>query len=245
MTENKKPLGAKNYGSIAHLPMSRMGSGDHSCHVGQSDICTVKTRDLHDKIYVQEKLDGSNVGVAKVNGKIHALTRAGYLAETSPYEQHHKFGGWVQQNEARFDGLLNEGQRVVGEWLLQAHGTRYALKHEPFVAFDLMIGSVRLPYDEFSSRVDNLFVLPYLIHKGSAISVEDVMSALGDYGFHGALDKVEGAMWRVERNEFEPKNSKIRKWKVDFLAKYVRPDKADGVYLESVTGNPVVWNVNV
>jgi hypothetical protein len=50
---------------------------------------------------------------------------------------------------------------------------------------------------------------------------------LGTYGTYGALDPVEGAVWRVERND-----------KVDFLAKYVRPDKVDGSYFE---GEPV-WN---
>jgi len=54
---------------------------------------------------------------------------------------------------------------------------------------------------------------------------------LGEYGHHGALDPVEGAVWRVERNG-----------KVDFLAKYVRPNKQDGKYFESVTGGATVWN---
>ena len=93
-TSNPKPLGGKNYGSIAHLPGSRMGPGDHSCHVGQERICNEKARDKHDLIIVQEKLDGSNVGVAKLGGQLRALTRAGYLAHTSPYEQHPNLRAW-------------------------------------------------------------------------------------------------------------------------------------------------------
>ena len=51
-------------------------------------------------------------------------------------------------------------------------------------------------------------------------------------------------MWRVERNEIIDKSrGGERRWAVDFLAKYVRPEKADGCYLESVTGQPTVWNV--
>jgi hypothetical protein len=45
-------------------------------------------------------------------------------------------------------------------------------------------------------------------------------------GKHGALEPIEGVMWRVER-----------KGKVDFLCKYVRPDKQDGIYL---SGDPVI-----
>jgi len=58
---NNKPLGRKSYGSIPHLPGSRLGPGDYHAHEGQARIATEKARDKHDKIYVQEKLDGSNV----------------------------------------------------------------------------------------------------------------------------------------------------------------------------------------
>jgi hypothetical protein len=56
-THPKKPLGIKNSGSIGHLPNSRMGEGDHKCPDGQARIATLKTRDKHDRIIVQEKLD--------------------------------------------------------------------------------------------------------------------------------------------------------------------------------------------
>ena len=242
-TSNPKPLGGKNYGSIAHLPGSRMGPGDHSCHVGQERICNEKARDKHDLIIVQEKLDGSNVGVAKLGGQLRALTRAGYLAHTSPYEQHQRFGAWVVQHADRFAALLEEGERIVGEWLLQAHGTRYRLPHEPFVAFDLMRGTTRATFAELRTRTAGRFVLPHTIHIGGPLSIAAAMAMLGEYGAHGALNPIEGAMWRVERNEIiDARQGSERRWRVDFLAKYVRPDKADGAYLESVTGSPTIWN---
>ena len=76
----KKPIGRKSYGSIAHLPNSRMGPSDHSISNGQALIATEKNRDRHDVVIVQEKLDGSNVGVAMLDDKIFALIRAGYEA---------------------------------------------------------------------------------------------------------------------------------------------------------------------
>ncbi len=240
---SSKPLGGKNYGSIAHLPGSRMGPGDHHCHEGQERICTEKARDKHDRIVVQEKLDGSNVGVAKIGGRIVALTRAGYVARTSPYEQHLRFDAWVAENADRFAALLEEGERIAGEWMLQAHGTRYQLQHEPFVAFDIMRGMERATYYEVRERADGRFVLPYTVHVGGPLSIADAMANLGEMGKHGALDPIEGAVWRVERNELiDPRSGSERRWVVDFLAKYVRQDKADGCYLESVTGLPTVWN---
>lgn len=241
---NTKPLGGKNYGSIAHLPGSRMGPADHKCHEGQELICLVRPRDKHDTIIVQEKLDGSNVGVAKVGGQILALSRAGYLASSSPYEQHHKFDAWVRENAERFDAVLREGERIAGEWLIQAHGTRYLLRHEPFVAFDLLRnGMQRTPWAELCERVEDEFHVPYTISVGPPVSIEDAMAELGEYGKHGAIDPVEGAMWRVERNELIDKQlGGERRVIVDFLAKYVRSNKVDGCYLESFTGEGPVLN---
>lgn len=227
-----KPLGIKSYGSIPHLPESRMGPADHSCHEGQARIATQQVRDKHDVVIVQEKLDGSCVSIAKVNGEIVALGRAGYLAQTSPFEQHHLFAAWVRAERILWDSILSEGERIVGEWLAQAHGTRYNLNgKDPFVPFDIMMGKERATVEEVESRLGNLFVLPATLNDGEPMSVLDALAALGTYGHHGALDRVEGAVWRVER-----------KGKVDFLVKYVRPDKKDGIYLPEVSGQPAVWN---
>lgn len=226
-----KPLGMKAYGSIPHLPGSRLGPGDHHVTEGQARICLVRPRDKNDLILVQEKLDGSSCAVAKINGVCVPLIRAGYPAISSRFEQHHLFAQWVYANYDRFNERLEEGERLVGEWLAQAHGTRYALTHEPFVVFDLMHGQERVPYDEFVKCTFPYFVLPNLLHYGTPFAIEDAMALLADGGDHGALDPVEGAVWRVERNG-----------KVDYLAKYVRPNKIDGKYLPEITGSEPVWN---
>lgn len=228
-----KPLGRKNYGSIGHLPNSRMGPADHHVHEGQAAICTVKVRDKHDEIIVTEKVDGSNVGIARIGGRIYALGRAGYLAETSKYEQHRMFAEWVRERTQAFLWYMPEGYRVVGEWLAQAHGTRYALPRGPFVAFDLMEGERRLPFDSLVSvclRGD--LPMPKMIHRGGPLSVERAMELHGA-GDHGC-DEPEGVVYRVER-----------KGEFDFMAKWVRPDKVDGKYLPDVSGAVVaepVWN---
>ena len=233
--EDRKPIGRKNYGSIPHLPDSRIGTGDHKCSKGQARIATEKCRDKNDEVIVQEKLDGSNVGIARVEDSIFPLTRAGYIAISSPYEQHKHFHNWVYENTERFLNVLSDGERLVCEWLMQAHSTRYKLRHEPFVAFDIMIKDKRMIYSDFVDRVGGKFTMPALLHKGSAISIKDVMRILGKYGFHGALDEVEGAVWRVER---DLKTGRA----VDYLVKYVRPNKEDGIFLPEISKKEPVWN---
>jgi len=229
---NRKPLGRKAYGSIAHLPKSRLGPGDHKLTDGQTRILTEKARDKHDTIIVQEKLDGSNVAVANHEGQILALTRAGYLATTSRFEQHHLWAEWVRRNETRFAAILQPGERVCGEWLAQAHGTRYELETEPFVAFDLMIGAERLTTADFWAKTAEAeLTVAMCVSVGAPIAPKAALEFLGERGAYGAEEKPEGVVYRCER-----------KGTVDFLGKYVRPDKLDGTYLPEISGRPAVWN---
>ena len=226
-----KPLGHKSYGSIPHLPGSRRGTSDHGCHEGQYRICCVKARDKYDRIIVQEKLDGSNVSIANVNGEIFALTRAGWPATTSPFEQHHLFAMWVRNQYDRW-GFIPKNHRVCGEWLALAHGTVYNLPHEPFVAFDIMEGMHRWPYDQVQALLLNQVVMPTTLHIGGPIPIDRAIELLGPAGFHGCVDgQPEGVVYRVECNG-----------QVDFLAKYVRPDKEDGKYLPERSGKDAIWH---
>jgi len=229
-----KPLGYKAYGSIPHLPGSRLGPGDHHIEAGQAKIATEKARDKHDMIIVQEKLDGSCCAVANVGGKIIALGRAGYMAETSEYEVHHSFARYVKENEDRFFWLLADGERVVGEYLGMAVGTRYNLHHEPFVPFDIMKGKNRAPYSLFEQLVRSLhFPIPNIVSFGPPCSIGKGMKHLEEGGGgHGAVDPVEGLIYRIER-----------KGEVDFLTKYVRHDKEDGKYFPEKNNGVTTWNI--
>lgn len=230
--ENRKPTGKKGYGSIPHLPGSRTGPSDRHISESQAAIATEKTRDGFDLVICQEKLDGSNCSVAMQDGKIYALSRKGYECNTSPYRQHHIFERWVQQNEERFRAVIKEGERICGEWLIQACGTKYDLPHEPYVPFDIIEGDTRLSYHEFLKRVLPMsFTVPNLLHMGGAFSIRQALKAIESGGKHGALESVEGAVWRVER-----------RGRVEFLCKYVRHEKEDGKYLDTEIWNTFTGN---
>lgn len=228
-----KPFPSKNYGSIGHLPGSRMGPGDHMMQQGQAKILLEKPRDCHDLIIVQEKLDGANVGILRHEGALIGLTRKGHRAIDSPLEQFQMFQKFIYQNQECFN-FINEGERLVGEWLAMAHGTRYKIDF-PFVAFDLMKGENRLCYLDFRCRVGFDVPVAQLLHIGGPISIRQIIKQLDikvgeTYGFHGALEPAEGAVWRCER-----------KGKVELLAKYVRPNKEDGKYFNE-DHTKLVWN---
>ncbi|MCG9889718.1 MAG: hypothetical protein MH252_01420 [Thermosynechococcaceae cyanobacterium MS004] len=101
-----------------------------------------------------------------------------------------------------------------------------------------MRGTTRAIYAEFSEKMSKAdFVLPRLLHGGPAFGVEAALDAIAVSG-HGALDTVEGAVWRVERNELvNPGKGGERHWVVDYLVKYVRSDKVDGYFFPGINRN--------
>lgn len=215
-----KPLNGNTYFSIPHFSDSkRIDTTDKRISSGQESICVKKLRDNNDIVIVNEKVDGTCVSVAKINGEILPLMRAGYLANTSYYQQHHIFASWVYENHIRFEELLSDNERICGEWMIQVHGTRYNIPHEPFVVFDIFKYNDRISYLEQRDRIVKYDFIPAnLISYGMPIDTDTVMKRLRVSG-HGA-EQVEGAVWRVERFG-----------KFDFMGKYVIPEKEDGKYL--------------
>lgn len=228
-----KPLGRKAYGSIPHLPGSRLGPGDWSIEPVQAALLIEAHRwnQRHrDRVIVTEKLDGSCVAIGRLADRVVALNRAGYDCFTSPHVVHRGFARWVAAHESIFMDALKVGERTVGEWLQIAHGTRYDIHRDMdlFVPFDLVepgrdrgIPERRLPHDEMHERVRAMGLRPAnVLHDGGAIPTGVALERLGERGAHGAIETAEGVVYRIETNGA-----------FNYLAKLVRPGKVDGKYL--------------
>ena len=230
-----KPLGGKAYGSIPHLPGSKFGDRrDRGVPAGEA-LLYLEQPHPGDQIVVMEKIDGSCCAVLKQNGAIIPLIRNGYPAAGSVWRQHRMFARWVRDREDLFAACLDDGDRVVGEWLAQAHGTRYDLAgRQPFVVFDYFSGDQRIPADRAQRRVVAhwLAFVPVLAAGPAAVPIPKALTLLGEHGHYGALDPAEGVVYRRETPD-----GRI------FLAKYVRPEAEPGRYL---TGDDdpdtAVWN---
>ena len=233
--EKVKPIGRKSYGSIPHLIGSKRGSGDRGVSEHVSNMMTFKKRGKQDRVIVTEKLDGSNHSIAKKDGRLIPLQRSGYDAWTSPYAQSHMFAQYLADHEDRFDAMLDEGMRVCGEWMAMSHGSIYTLTHDPFVPFDFMTEDFRVPFSEYSARLDqygwDTLVRPHVLSDGPPYSIVQVEEMLGPHGFHGCEEEAEGCVWRLETHG-----------KFNIIAKYVRPSKITGKYMPHISGKELVWN---
>lgn len=250
-----KPLGHKNYGSIGHLPGSKLGPGDHTINDGMARILTETGRNKNGSkkytIIAEEKYDGANVGIARIGSEIVAIGRAGYPAATSPYEQFYWFSYWVEQRAALFRNLLDDGERLCGEWMAVSHGIRYEIPGEPFVPFDIMRGHDRALREEFCERVEPLvahgIASPRRVTATDrGVPVAEALAILRS-GYHpgGACAQPvgigqpnighEGLVYRAERDG-----------QVCFLAKWVRETFEPGALLPGIgrddDADPIINN---
>lgn len=185
---------------------------------------------------VQEKLDGSCVGVVRDGARLLALGREGRPCAESRNEARRWFADWVAEREAELREIVGPGEALVGEWLALVHGTRYELGHAPFVPFDVLCiegdRRRRLPVAALEARLrGSSLEAPRVVHRGPPIAVEDAVARLGAAGLHGAIDPPEGLVYRVERGET-----------VLIVAKWVRPSKVDGSYLPENSGKPALYH---
>jgi RNA ligase-like protein len=218
------------YAKIGHLPGSRTGPNDRHVPPALAERLTARGRP-GDRVIVQEKLDGSCVLVARREGALVALGREGRRCDESRNEGRRRFAAWVAERERLF-AWLGEGERVAGEWLVLAHGTRYALPHAPFAAFDLFDArGGRAAQAELAARLPPTLPRPRVLHEGAPLAVEAALAALGERGHHGALEPAEGVVYRLEAGG-----------QTLALAKWVRPGKVDGSYLADHGSGVHLWN---
>ena len=195
MINTKKPLNHKSYGSIPHIASSKLGYNDKRLAIGQENILFKKTRTKYDNIVVTEKIDGANVAIAKVDGILYPMTRAGNICSSSMFKQHKDFELYLYNNYNKFDSILEEREQISGEWLSIAHGTLYDLrKQDPFVVFDIFTkGRERILFSNVMKRINKKFAhVPILYSDNQAVNLNELYKILGDYGYYNAIELAEG-----------------------------------------------------
>lgn len=133
-------------------------------------------------LWVEEKVDATNVGVCYYKGHFYVRNRQhilskGYLHKNASGKQFRPLWNWLVQNQGRFQ-LLNRMEpfseedpaTVYGEWMWMAHGIHYTALPSLFFAFDLYDArSGKMLSDRCQVRhmlADAGFELPRLLHFG-------------------------------------------------------------------------------
>lgn len=191
-----------SYPTIQHIKGSKMiDNADKLLGQREQDWLTVKTRSPHDVVIVTEKVDGCNVGVLRRGNELFPILRKGFDVLSNPLDWIREFHEYVDVRKDRFWSLLNDGERVCGEWMIKTHTLQYRMKHEPFICFDLITDNYRDNYLSARHRLkSNGFVTAGLVHYGTAIPAQVAIGMLGD-GFHGVAGEPEGIVCRYESKD--------------------------------------------
>lgn len=232
-------IGERVYHRIGHLPGSRVGPGDHTLGDGPARaFCDPAAwQGSQEHIIITEKLDGTCVSVVRDGDEIIPALRSGHRADTSPYAMHQEFDKYVNKNWSTFIMLLDKGERIVGEWMAQAHGIRYNRLTDFFFAFDIRRDREWISYEVLKQRCEyvGISVVP-LLYYGPQLAVEYVQRLTNRSAFRNKRP-AEGVVLRREMHG-----------RLMDMAQYVRSDHVAGLYLpgtENAVVSEPVWHTIV
>jgi ATP-dependent RNA circularization protein (DNA/RNA ligase family) len=222
-----KVLSYKTYNSIPHISSSRLGEGDHYIDEKHEKSLVDTLPNQQSLVIVQEKFDGSNVSIVRYQGELRVLSRNGYDCKNSNQLQHRMAYDYVQKYRTIFENICSQQEdRLVGEWLALAHGTRYENLDDSsvFRPFDFYREGKELPFYQFIAIVSKMGLLHYptVLHIGGSCSARRALKLLDE---KGSSSDAEGVIYRLEEGG-KPK----------FKAKYIKHDKVDGKYLKNEDG---------
>jgi len=192
----------KAFATIQHLPGSKMiDAEDKLLGTEQVKWLTQRRHTNADLVIITEKVDGMNAAVLRCGNFLHPLIRKGYDCRANPLPWINAFADFVDEHASRFLNVLEDGERICGEWMVKTHTLTYKLPHEPFVAFDIIKDAERLPYLKFKERAATEgFITAGLVHMGEAMPLEMALQLLGS-GYHGAVGEPEGLIYRYEDSQ--------------------------------------------
>jgi hypothetical protein len=137
-----------------------------------------------DNVFAEEKIDGSSVGIAVVDGqpvvrnRNHILNKA-FAARTPAKMQFASIWNWYYKNQQKFLDLMDSAGPVTvyGEWMWALHGLEYDNLPDYFIPYDLFDHEKRVFLATDYTRAKLLqagFATVPLLHQGRVESYEQL-----------------------------------------------------------------------
>lgn len=211
------------YPRTPHLAGSEGTSDDK--RLGRVDTARI----LNDKsLIVEEKLDGTNVGIHIADGRL-VLQCRGHEITAGMHPQYDLFKQWATTKQTVFENLLGEQYLMYGEWLYAKHSIYYRKLPHYFFEFDIFDKQEQVFLD-LERRLalisgSGIETVP-VIHRG-AIQLESLLEKITTSQFDSQFENplssrtdavMEGVYLRTEAQGI-----------VTTRAKYVRPEFTEKV----------------
>ncbi len=174
---------------------------------------------LNCELFIEEKIDGANLGLSIIDNKIVAQNRSHYV--NSEYSSQFKtLDQWIFKNSNDLWTILGTDMILFGEWMYAQHSILYNRLPDYFLAFDLYSKK----YNKFLSRhkmeeilKDTNISIIKILHKKSFKNLKEISDLINEPSnyYDGPIEGIY-----------------IRKCSTEFLehrAKIVRPDFSSSI----------------
>lgn len=176
-----------------------------------------------DSLIIEEKLDGTNVGIHFSKGQL-VLQCRGHLITEGMHPQYDLFKQWANVKRFVLAEMLKERYILFGEWLYAKHSVHYRQLPHYFFEFDIYDkeGAAFLTLEERLMILENtgIHTVP-VIHQGK-IDKDSLQNLIGPSQFDSQFDNpltgtpdnlMEGVYLRIEQD-----------YRVTGRSKFVRPE---------------------
>jgi hypothetical protein len=195
-------------------------------------------------LIVEEKLDGTNVGIHFTSAGRMVLQCRGHEVTTGMHPQYDLFKQWTMSKRAVFESIVEDRLILFGEWLYARHSVHYRALPHYFFEFDVYDKRRKL-FLSLTARLVQLegtgiHTVP-ILHRGPATEHE-LLALIGPSKFDSAFanpttghtdNLMEGLYLRTERDG-----------SVESRAKIVRPEFVEKIkQSEHWQHQPVVPNL--
>jgi atypical dual specificity phosphatase len=167
----------------------------------------------HD-IFVEEKMDGTNIRTCLFDGHFYLgnrrdILRKGQLPKNPSGKQFKPFWNWLYDHKAQFEALNRlppfgpeEPATIYGEWLWMAHGMIYDRLPDFFMAFDVYDsteGQFLHPNRAKLLLEQSGFEMPRRLLDGTVKSYSELALLLDQPSAYASGEKQEGIYVKVPR----------------------------------------------
>jgi atypical dual specificity phosphatase len=204
-------LREENYDHIMKFPRTKhlvnLGSATRDDLLVNKDVAK---EFLNKMIYLEEKIDGANMGISIKDNKIVVQNRSHYVS-SSYHQQFKLLDTWIYKHSSDLWTILKDDSKILfGEWVYAKHSIHYTNLPDYFVAFDIYDKIEKRFYSRYRLEKvlkDTEVSLIPLIKKAEFVNLKQISDLVGtksqfyDGPIEGIYVRICNDKWLVNRSK--------------------------------------------
>jgi len=178
----------------------------YGSHVHDDDKVISEDKSLsliqNTSLVIEEKVDGSNVGIFFTKSKLYIQSR-GHILRGNDHPSFDMFKAWVFSKTDILNSILKDRYIMYGEWLYAVHTLRYNRLPHYFLEFDIL-DKKHMKFLSTNKRqsllADSGIQSVPVLHKGALKSMKQLVLLITTSNFGG--EPMEGMYLKIEEDGY-------------------------------------------